>query len=281
MSEFEENESLVLEEGIILCWNRDYPEAWPLEDHAAAKAECDRGGYALRYWSVGRRKNIEPGTKAFLLSQGQQFPRGLLGYGIVDEPPFPDEHWQDSSKTTNYVSVIWVDLLPLDDPIPVPRLVECAPGIPWATGIQGSGYPVSATDADALLVAMDAADVAVAESGPGELGPGTYWEGAAVTIQVNRYERDRAARAACLAHHGYSCQACEVDLTETYGDELGRRAIHVHHVVPMAKQGGARYRVDPINDLVPLCPNCHNVIHKTQPVQTVAEFRREVLRLPN
>jgi len=34
----------------------------------------------------------------------------------------------------------------------------------------------------------------------------------------------------------------------------------VHHLVPISKIG-KKYRVDPIKDLRPVCPNCHAVIH--------------------
>lgn len=278
MDKTEDTEPLVLDNGIILCWNRDYPDAWPLDDYEAVKTECDQGGYVERQWSVGQRKNIPEGTKAFLLAQGQQHPRGIVGYGIVTEEPFEDEHWQDPNKTTNYVRVLWVGLRDLDDPIPVAILMEQTPSLPWRTGIQGSGFPVSPEDAETLLSLLDFEEVGASDQVAEELTPGHYWEGAAVLITVNRYERDRAARAVCLRHHGYTCQACDADLTKTYGPELGRRAIHVHHIVPMAEQGGEGYHLDPINDLVPLCPNCHNVIHKTKPVMTPAQFRKEVLR---
>ena len=45
-----------------------------------------------------------------------------------------------------------------------------------------------------------------------------------------------------------------------YG-ELGKGYIHVHHIVPLSEIGEG-YEVDPINDLIPVCPNCHNMLHK-------------------
>lgn len=39
-----------------------------------------------------------------------------------------------------------------------------------------------------------------------------------------------------------------------------RGIIEVHHIVPIS-QIGKEYEVDPINDLVPLCPNCHTALH--------------------
>ena len=46
---------------------------------------------------------------------------------------------------------------------------------------------------------------------------------------------------------------------KTYGLEF-KDIIEVHHVVPL-HQIGESYVVDPINDLIPVCPNCHAAIH--------------------
>jgi 5-methylcytosine-specific restriction protein A len=37
--------------------------------------------------------------------------------------------------------------------------------------------------------------------------------------------------------------------------------IHVHHIKPLAKLG-SNYKIDPIKDLRPVCPNCHAVLHR-------------------
>jgi 5-methylcytosine-specific restriction protein A len=46
---------------------------------------------------------------------------------------------------------------------------------------------------------------------------------------------------------------------KTYGPEF-KDIIEVHHIVPL-NQIGEAYVVDPINDLIPVCPNCHTAIH--------------------
>ena len=85
-------------------------------------------------------------------------------------------------------------------------------------------------------------------------------EGAKLRITVNRYERSNIARAKCIAAHGYECQACGIDFSKVYG-ELGKDFIHVHHIVPISKIG-KEYRINPADDLVPVCPNCHAMLHK-------------------
>lgn len=98
-----------------------------------------------------------------------------------------------------------------------------------------------------------------------------YREGAVRTVQVNAYERDRAARRACLEHHGVLCQVCRVDLTHVYG-QMAAGFIHVHHVRPLSEIG-EEYEVDPRTDLLPVCPNCHAMLHLFRPPLSVAELQ--------
>lgn len=96
-------------------------------------------------------------------------------------------------------------------------------------------------------------------------------EGAKVRVEVNRYERDRRNRAAALAIHGNLCKACDADMAALYG-EAAAGLIEVHHVTPVSVLG-PEYRINPATDLVPLCPNCHSVVHRRQPPYSVAEVR--------
>lgn len=88
-------------------------------------------------------------------------------------------------------------------------------------------------------------------------------EGACSTVTVNRYERSPSNRVACIAAHGSRCKVCGFDFGAVYG-AMARGYIEVHHRVPVSKMGGS-YRVDPVNDLIPLCANCHAAIHRVDP----------------
>lgn len=98
-----------------------------------------------------------------------------------------------------------------------------------------------------------------------------YYEGAVLRVTVNRYERDKAARQACIEHFKPRCAVCEFDFAETFGD-IGVGFIHVHHLLPMA-QIGKEYRVDPTADLRPVCPNCHAMLHIGGVNRTIDELR--------
>lgn len=106
---------------------------------------------------------------------------------------------------------------------------------------------------------------------PDEIGEDLgYPEGAATRVMVNKYERSSAARKACIEHHGTRCAACKIDLGEIYGSR-GQGFIHVHHLKPLSEIG-ERYTVDPINDLVPVCPNCHAIVHRAEPMLAIGEL---------
>ncbi len=104
--------------------------------------------------------------------------------------------------------------------------------------------------------------------------PEQYVEGSLSKVAVNRYERNRLARVKCIEFHGYTCAACSIDFGEIYG-AIAAHYIHVHHIVPLSTIG-KEYKLDPVKDLIPVCPNCHAVIHITQPALTVEQLRQHL-----
>ena len=96
-------------------------------------------------------------------------------------------------------------------------------------------------------------------------------EGSVRRITVNAYERSPAARQRCIAHYGTTCQVCGIDFGATYGSAV-EGLIHVHHRIPIAEVGEA-YEVNPEEDLIPVCPNCHAVLHQQNPPYTVEQVR--------
>jgi 5-methylcytosine-specific restriction protein A len=97
------------------------------------------------------------------------------------------------------------------------------------------------------------------------------YEGAVVQVLANRYERNRKAREQCIALKGPRCAVCGMDFLKTYG-EIGRDFIHVHHLVPISSIG-SEYELDVERDLVPVCPNCHYMLHRKNPPYTIDEIR--------
>lgn len=108
----------------------------------------------------------------------------------------------------------------------------------------------------------------------GELLPGVYAEGAVRQVLVNAYERNRAARQAAVRYHGHICAVCDTDLVEFYGP-IAAEFIHVHHLKPLSEIGEG-YRVNLQTDLIPVCPNCHAMLHRHMPPLTVEELRERI-----
>ena len=88
-------------------------------------------------------------------------------------------------------------------------------------------------------------------------------EGYLYRTTTNRYERNPINRELCLAKKGYKCQICNFDFKEVYGS-IGKQFIEVHHITPVSTLGPG-YRIDVEKDLIPVCANCHAMLHKKNP----------------
>lgn len=99
-------------------------------------------------------------------------------------------------------------------------------------------------------------------------------EGARREMEMERAYRNRAARNACVSHWGAQCQVCGILFADDYG-ELGTDFIEVHHLQPISSFDG-EHVVDPIEDLAPLCSNCHSMIHHSGATpMTLGELREK------
>lgn len=110
---------------------------------------------------------------------------------------------------------------------------------------------------------------------PGEISNQTnITEGAKQTVVVNKYERNSEARKQCIQHWGVTCQVCGFRFEDFYGD-YGAEYIHVHHLKPLSEIG-EQYQLNPINDLRPICPNCHAMIHRSTPALTFDDLKTKL-----
>jgi 5-methylcytosine-specific restriction protein A len=138
--------------------------------------------------------------------------------------------------------------------------------------VQGKGEQVSIrtlVDSYRAKLALSVTEVIYPDEVP-ELLKG-FIEGTLKQVTINTYERDPKARKACIAKFGAICQVCGFDFEKTYG-EIGKGFIHVHHKVDLATIGES-YQIDPINDLIPVCPNCHAMLHTEKPAMSIDKLR--------
>ena len=96
-------------------------------------------------------------------------------------------------------------------------------------------------------------------------------EGAVSRIPVNSYERNPEARRRCIECHGTNCCICGFSFGTVYG-EMVQGYIHVHHL-RLLSAIGREYVIDPVEDLRPVCPNCHAVLHRRVPAYSIEEVR--------
>lgn len=89
----------------------------------------------------------------------------------------------------------------------------------------------------------------------------TYTEGLAHNVSVTSYERNPLARKECLDLFGYSCSICGMNFEKVYG-EIGKNFIHVHHKTFISTKDGNSHQINPRTDLIPVCPNCHAMLHR-------------------
>lgn len=86
-------------------------------------------------------------------------------------------------------------------------------------------------------------------------------EGKKIFGKSVRYERNENNRKKCLEYYGYKCQVCDMNFFDIYG-ERGREFIHVHHKEFLFLGKGKQKKINPVEDLIPVCPNCHAMLHK-------------------
>ncbi len=94
-------------------------------------------------------------------------------------------------------------------------------------------------------------------------------EGGRYKVWGTKFERSLENRRLCVEHWGCFCQGCGFNFEAVYG-EIGRALIHIHHLIPLCE---GNQNPDPKKDMIPLCPNCHCVVHRRKPLLSIDELR--------
>ena len=153
----------------------------------------------------------------------------------------------------------------------------CAPGTQEDWTVIATGSPVTRrgfvwTLRPAVVAALLNNGNELKDRLPNEVSDaGQFFEGAVRSVAVKAWERNAGARQRCIELHGCRCRVCDMDFGERYGP-LAAGLIHVHHLVPL-RTVGATYEVNPESDLCPVCPNCHAVLHLTDPPLSIEEVK--------
>jgi 5-methylcytosine-specific restriction enzyme A len=256
----------------LFTWN---PSNWEWSDISEAVYEANVEGKYLDRWSCGSTRKIFPGDRVFLMRLGVA-PKGIIGSGVIVSEPFEDIHWnkERASKgdTAFYVNIIF-DILS-EEPILSEEDLSSNGLATHNWFPQASATHITHEIAEALESKWSkATQTTYYPPEPDEI-PHLMKEGTKKSKQVTIYERNPKAREECIKHNGSSCMVCKFSFNKFYG-KMGIGFIHVHHVVPVS---GIKeeYKIDPINDLKPVCPNCHAMLHKKTPPYSIEELKEKI-----
>ena len=132
----------------LFAWN---PKLWDWPELPADIAKLSRRGHLDTEWSSGRARNLEPGSRAFLVRLGVE-PKGIFGAGTVMTAPVTRIHWREDQaalgRTTNYV-MLRLDCLFDTPPLLLAELAK-PPFSRYRWTVRQSGTRVPASLADAL-----------------------------------------------------------------------------------------------------------------------------------
>lgn len=257
----------------LLAWN---PKRAKFDNLLRVVNRFNNGRAPTIVWSCGNVKRIKAGDRVFLIRLAVP-PKGIFAFGTVIKGSHEDTHWRDSGRTTQYVEcqVDWIVDPHVGPIIPRERLkIKSLSKMRWDTQMSGVRIPDKIAQAlrSEWLRITSAEECALPDEIDATL---SYFEGAKRLITVNAYERNPLAREACISHHGTSCVICGFRFADVYG-KVGDGLIHVHHLTLVSEKAkhGKEYKLNPIRDLRPVCPNCHTIIHRRLPPYTLKQVRR-------
>lgn len=110
-------------------------------------------------------------------------------------------------------------------------------------------------------------------------------EGASKYVTTKSYERSRRLRNAAIEHFSkngiITCDCCGFEFKSFYGDTFGISCIEIHHLKPIfqyASMSMVQTIESALNNLLPVCPNCHRVIHKNSiTADMIPLFKQNIL----
>ena len=257
----------------VMTWN---PSRWIITpaEYESRLIKTARGGVVRERWSTGgRRSGIAAGDEVVLVRHGSD--GGIVASGQATSTIGLVEN-------VYRVGVEWDVWVQIEDRLPVEVLREAASR--FRTQLRASGERLQAEQAERVRQAWanwlgEPLALSGEEAGLLSSDSRDIPEGARTRVEVNRYERSRRARERCLAQHGFACRVCGLSFEERYG-EIGENFIHVHHTTPLSQVAGdPDYKLNPVEDLVPVCPNCHAMLHRGDSALTVEELRDRMRRV--
>lgn len=96
-----------------------------------------------------------------------------------------------------------------------------------------------------------------------------------ISLHVS-YERSTKNRLKALEMHGTKCKICGFDFNAVYGKDLALDFIEIHHIKSISLE---ETTVDPLTDLIPVCSNCHSMLHRRRNmIISIDDLKNRVLK---
>lgn len=250
---------------ILLFW--DSASKNNFKDYSESLKEIARTGKSIIRWNLTTNfKRVSMDDCVILWCKG----KGAVGMGKIIQEPFK---LKPSSKE-NYIkcelNILFNHNLKF---ISIKDIKEVDPLFVWKN-YQKSGREIEENHfniiSNLLKNSINTDDVDLDEEK--ELKELEYIEGAVIQKLVNGFERNLDARKKCIDYHKPICSCCKIDFGNVYGPR-GEGYIHVHHLLPLKKIKKS-YKVNPIKDLRPVCPNCHAIIHRGKETLTIEQVKK-------
>lgn len=132
----------------LFAWN---PAIWNWPELVADIRRLARRGHLDTGWSCGRHRNIDPGSRAFLVRLGVP-PKGIFGSGVTVTAPETGRHWIEAKAaagiTTNHLTLRLEALF--ETPLVTFDQLTVPPFRRFRWGVRSSGTYLPSTIADAL-----------------------------------------------------------------------------------------------------------------------------------
>ena len=102
-------------------------------------------------------------------------------------------------------------------------------------------------------------------------------EGKKIANYTTKYERSIKNRNTTISIHWLTCIACGFNFESAYG-KRGEGYIEVHHLKPLFNLN-EEIKINPKEDLVCICANCHRMIHRNKyKILTLQELKDLIVK---
>ncbi|MGY0701802.1 HNH endonuclease [Bacillus subtilis] len=213
-------------------------------------------------------KKAKPGDRAIIYSGGYFYGSAT----VIDEPK------HDNGEDSRHNIFVPILINTFTNPIEYDENLknEVKLNVRWAGKLQNSTYEVIIAKylkKESLLESIKL-DV---ESELAQSDEIYFKEGSPKDFYGKRYERNPENRLLAIQKHGLNCFVCGFNFEDVYG-EHGKDFIEIHHIKPLSSFKKETL-INPEKDMIPLCANCHRMIHrKRDKVLQVEELKKMIKR---